>query len=85
MPKSAFFEETPDQPIDALVPDPSICKEFGISLMTLWRWTHDSGLAFPPPIKIRNRCFRSRRAIEEFKHRMMRVSIAQHSRKMEEA
>lgn len=70
---------------DELVPDPQVWREFGISAMTGWRWTRDPDLNFPQPVKIRNRCFRSRRAIEEFKHRMMRVSIAQHSRKMEEA
>ena len=34
-------------------------------------------LGFPPPVKIRNRNFRSRRAIEEFKIRMMRAAITQ--------
>lgn len=61
---------------DELVPDPVVWREFGISSMTGWRWTHDLELGFPPPIKIRNRCFRSRRALEEFKVRMMRQAIA---------
>jgi hypothetical protein len=65
---------------DELVPDPVVWREFGISIMTGWRWTQDQELGFPPPVKIRNRCFRSRRAIEEFKHRMMRASITQRSR-----
>lgn len=70
---------------DTLVPDPQVWKEFGISSMTGWRWTNDPDLKFPPPIKIRNRCFRSRRAIEEFKQHVVRASIAQRSRKTEVA
>ncbi len=71
-------QPTPIQPEapDHLVPDPAVCREFGISSMTLWRWSHDVALAFPPAVKIRNRCFRSRRALDEFKARMMRDAIA---------
>jgi predicted DNA-binding transcriptional regulator AlpA len=64
---------------DPLVPDPVVWRELGISSMSGWRWTHDPDLDFPPPIKIRNRCFRSRRALEEFKARQMRRAIAEHS------
>ncbi|BAR53364.1 hypothetical protein NK6_175 [Bradyrhizobium diazoefficiens] len=45
--------------------------------MGLYRWTNDPELRFPAPIKIRNRNFRSRRAIEEFKTRMMRAAVTQ--------
>ncbi|MBR1296658.1 hypothetical protein [Bradyrhizobium sp. AUGA SZCCT0042] len=62
-------------PPDQLVPDPIIAKEFYTTLMGIYRWTHDANLGFPPPIKIRNRNFRSRRAIEEFKAKMMRAAI----------
>ena len=61
---------------DELVPDPTVWREFGISSMTGWRWTRDPELNFPPPIKIRNRCFRSRRALEAFKERMLRETLA---------
>lgn len=61
---------------DHLVPDPQVWKELGISSMTGWRWTHDPELGFPGPVKIRNRNFRSRRALEDFKARMLRQSIA---------
>ena len=64
-------------PPDQWVPDPIIAAEFYITLMGLYRWTHDTQLGFPPPVKIRNRNFRSRRAIEEFKIRMMRAAITQ--------
>lgn len=60
-----------------LVRDTIVAKEFGdVSLMTLYRWTNDPKLEFPPPIKIRNKNFRCRRALEEFKVRMMRSAVA---------
>jgi hypothetical protein len=62
---------------DQLVPDPIVATEFYITLMGLYRWTNDPKLRFPAAIKIRNRNFRSRRAIEEFKARMMRAAITQ--------
>jgi hypothetical protein len=65
----------PSRP-DELVPDPTIAREFNITLMTLWRWSRDPDLGFPKTMKIRNRNFRSRRAIEAFKSRMLRRAIA---------
>lgn len=62
---------------DRLVPDPIVAAEFHTTLMGLYRWTNDPELRFPAPIKIRNRNFRSRRAIEEFKTRMMRAAVTQ--------
>lgn len=67
-------------PPEQLVRDTIVAKEFGdVSLMTLYRWTKDPKLKFPPPIKIRNKNFRSRRALEEFKARMMRSAVTQHA------
>lgn len=61
------------EPRDELVPDPAVARELGgISLMTLWRWSRDPKLQFPQAIKIRNRNFRSRRALEQFKTKLMR-------------
>ena len=60
---------------DELVPDPIVCREFGISSMTLWRWDHDVELKFPPPIVIRKRKFRIRRQLEAFKQRLLRRAI----------
>ncbi|MGX1348224.1 putative DNA-binding transcriptional regulator AlpA [Bradyrhizobium elkanii] len=69
-------QPTPDQ----LVPDPVVAREFGgVSLMTLYRWTNDPKLGFPPPVKIRTKNFRSRRAIEDFKARMMRSAVSRRS------
>jgi hypothetical protein len=67
-----------------LVPDPQIWREFGVTPMTGWRWTHDKALNFPQPIKIRNRCFRSRPQIEEFKERMMREGVRRRAASGEE-
>src|SRR5499427_7289931 len=62
---------------DNLIPDPVVCAEFGVTAMTLWRWTRDTELNFPPAITIRNRNFRSRKQLESFKERMLRKAIRQ--------
>jgi len=62
---------------DNLIPDPVVCTEFGVTAMTLWRWTRDAELNFPPPIAIRNRNFRSRKQLEAFKGRMLRKALRQ--------
>jgi len=56
---------------DELVPDPVVQEELGIGRMALWRWSQDPNLNFPPLIKIRTRNYRSRKALEEFKRRMI--------------
>jgi hypothetical protein len=61
---------------DELVPDPVVCKEFGITAMTLWRWDHDPELDFPPAMKIRTKNYRSRRLLEKFKQRLITMAIA---------
>jgi hypothetical protein len=64
-------DDTPDK----LVPDPVVQKEFGIGPMGLWRWDQDPRVGFPPRIKIGPRNYRSRRAIEEFKARLLRKAV----------
>ena len=61
---------------DQFVPDPQVCKEFGITAMTLWRWDHDAELGFAPRIQIRGKNYRSRKLLEQFKQRMVAVAIA---------
>jgi hypothetical protein len=60
---------------DSLMPDSDFRAELGgISKMTLWRWDRDAGLAeqgFPPAIRIRERSYRSRRALELFKQHLL--------------
>jgi len=55
---------------DTMVPDRMVMAELSISAMTLWRWERDPALSFPPKIQIRNRNYRSRKALEAFKERM---------------
>jgi hypothetical protein len=70
-------DEDPDNVPDELVPDPQVQREFGISKMTLHRWTNDPRLRFPPKVKIRERNFRSRKQIETFKARVLRQALKQ--------
>jgi hypothetical protein len=60
---------------DKFVPDAQICAEFTITKMTLYRWTNNRDLGFPPPIHIAGRSYRSRRMIEAFKQRALRAAI----------
>ena len=61
---------------DTLVPDPEVWKEFGVTSMTLYRWTNDPDLGFPPVIKIKKRNYRSRRLLEAFKRRLIARALA---------
>jgi hypothetical protein len=64
------------------VPDPEVFAEFGITHMTGWRWDHDRALialGWPPPVKIRQRKFRSRKQLEEFKQNMLHQALQQRS------
>jgi hypothetical protein len=64
-------DSTLDELVDELVPDSVVAKQFNVSLMTIWRWSHDPNLNFPPAIQIRKRNFRSSRQLSQFKARMM--------------
>jgi hypothetical protein len=82
------LEEQADYEYDTLVPDPQVAREFGTTLMGLWRWDHDPHLAklgWGPPVKIRNRNHRSRRVIEAFKAALMRRAIKERSCATKEA
>ena len=46
--------------LDYLVPDKQIMREFSISAMTLYRWSHNKEMNFPVAIQINGRNFRSR-------------------------
>jgi len=65
---------------DQFVPDPQVCKEFGITAMTLWRWDRDPDLGFAPRIQIRGKNYRSRQLLEKFKQRMVAKAIAERKR-----
>lgn len=49
-----------------LIPKSQVRAEFGVSSMTLWRWTRDPDLNFPQPVVIRRRKYRDADAIEAF-------------------
>lgn len=59
-------------PVDELVPDLQVQREFGITSMTLYRWTRNPKLAFPQPVKINTRSYRSRRELEAYKAKLLR-------------
>jgi hypothetical protein len=55
-----------------LISDNDCCRELGgVTRVTLWVYSHDPELNFPPVIKLRQRNFRSRRAFNEFKARLI--------------
>jgi predicted DNA-binding transcriptional regulator AlpA len=53
-----------------LLPDKKVCERYGVTTMTLYRWDRDPDLAFPRPIKIRNRNYRTESELDEFDARM---------------
>ena len=61
---------------DEFVPDPQVRSELNINPMRLHRWERDPGLNFPPKIKIRGHNFRSRKALEDFKQRMISMAAS---------
>ena len=57
-----------------LLPDPKVCKRYGVTPMTVWRWDNEdadadavAALGWPPPVVYRRRKFRSRHP-ESFRH-----------------
>jgi hypothetical protein len=68
---------------DEMVPDREVRHEFGdVSPMCLWRWDRDEALAalgWPPPVKIRKRNFRPRKALEDFKAALQRQALESRS------
>jgi predicted DNA-binding transcriptional regulator AlpA len=46
------------------LPDPLVCKRYGVSAMTLWRWDHDPHINFPKPIRINRRKYRDEADLE---------------------
>jgi hypothetical protein len=65
-----------DEP-DTWVPDSQVCRELSLTKMSLWRYTRDPELDFPPAISVRGRNFRSRKLLERWKRKMLLRAIAQ--------
>ena len=66
--------------VESLVPDPQVAKEFGITLMSIWRWDRDPAkrkLGWPPKIKIGNRNYRPRTGVEGFKVNLLKRALAE--------
>jgi predicted DNA-binding transcriptional regulator AlpA len=49
-----------------LVPDPQVCRRYGVHTSTLYNWDRDPTLGFPKPIRIKNRKFRDEGELDEF-------------------
>jgi hypothetical protein len=57
-----------------------VAKEFSTTLMTLYRWSHNPNINFPPPVKSGFRNHRYRSHIEMYKERLWRDAIKTQSR-----
>ena len=44
-----------------LLPDSVVCRRYGVSSMTVWRWDRDPALNFPKPFRIKGRKCRATR------------------------
>jgi predicted DNA-binding transcriptional regulator AlpA len=49
-----------------LVPDPQVCRRYGVHTSTLYNWDHDPALGFPKPVRIKNRKYRDEAELDEF-------------------
>jgi hypothetical protein len=70
-------KQAPNQ-FDEWVPDVKVRSEFDISHMTIHRWDEDPELAklgWPPPIKLKDRKYRSRQQLEQFKKTMLETAL----------
>jgi len=66
--------------IEVLIPDPTVAKEFGITLMTVWRWDHDPAkiaLGWPPKVQLGKRNYRHRSQLEAFKAGLLQRALAE--------
>jgi hypothetical protein len=66
--------------IEVLIPDPAVAKEFGITLMTIWRWDNDPkkiALGWPPKVQLGKRNYRHRSQLEVFKSNLLQRALAE--------
>ncbi len=63
-------------PPNDLIPKPAIARELGVSSRTVSRWMEDHNLGFPTPIRVRGRLYFTRAALEDWKTRRIRASVA---------
>jgi transposase len=65
--------------IEVLIPDPAVAKEFGVTLMTIWRWDNDPkkiALGWPPKVQLGKRNYRHRSQLEVFKSNLLQRALA---------
>ncbi len=48
------------------IPDPLVCRRYGVSAMSIWRWDRDPNLNFPKPVNIRGRKYRNEAELDAF-------------------
>jgi predicted DNA-binding transcriptional regulator AlpA len=71
-----MIKSTENEPAN-LIPKPALAREFGVSSRTVSRWMADPSLSFPRPIRLRNRLYFARLALEEWKTARVRASIVE--------
>jgi predicted DNA-binding transcriptional regulator AlpA len=49
-----------------LIPDPQVCRRYGVHPSTLRNWDLSPTLGFPKPVKIRGRNYRVEPELDEF-------------------
>ena len=49
-----------------LVPDPQVCRRYGVHTSTLYNWDRDEKLGFPKPVRINGRKYRVEDELNEF-------------------
>ena len=61
---------------EVLVPvTPDVADEFNRNPRTIKRWICDPKIGFPTPIRINNRLYVTRRALEDFKRRLLSAAL----------
>jgi hypothetical protein len=66
-----------DNQPDEFVPDPIVQRELNKSRWTLIRYENDPDMGFPPCIYLKGKKHRSRKALEEWKKRMVEEALQQ--------
>jgi len=60
---------------ETLVPITDIAKEFCRCARTVKRWIADPEIGFPTPIRLNNRLYVNRTALEDFKRRLLSAAL----------
>ena len=61
---------------EQLVPiTPDVAREFNRNARTVKRWIADPKIGFPTPIRINNRLYVARSALENFKQRLLSAAL----------